>query len=444
MTAQVQVVGGIDPHADTIHVAAITAVGKVLGDAEFPTTTSGYRQAITFLTGYGEVERVGVEGAASYGAGITRALTAAGIDAVEVDRPTRSARRRKGKSDQLDAYHAARAVLAERTSPIKDPTLDGLRALNLARRSAVKAKTAAGNQINSILVIAPDPVRARFAGLTTDQLVTTLLRSRVVDNDQVAADITAALKTLAQRHRDLTAQIETLTVRIQPQVTARNPALIATSGVGPVVAAQLLITAGNNPDRLHSEASFAALCGVAPVPASSGKTRRYRLSRGGDRHANHALHRIALARMSNDPATGDYVRRHTDAGRSKKEILRKLKRAISREIHQVLTNPQPVPEWADLRPARQAKHLTLQTVADHFGVWPAHISTIERGLRRDDNLAIRYRAWLATAQPRVPPTAANPAGAQARSRCSARRTNDLDRAEHRHTIKVGGTPLYKR
>lgn len=246
MTAVVQVVGGIDPHADTIHVAAVTTVGKVLGDAEFPTTASGYRRAITFLTSYGEVERVGVEGAASYGAGITRALTVAGIEAVEVDRPTRSARRRKGKSDELDAYHAARAVLAERTSPIKDPTLDGLRALNLARRSAVKAKTAAGNQINSILVIAPEPVRAKFTGLTTDQLVTALLRCRGLDaNDQVVVDTMAALKILAQRHRDLTAQVETLTARIRPQVTSRNPALIATSGVGPVVAAQLLITAGN-------------------------------------------------------------------------------------------------------------------------------------------------------------------------------------------------------
>ena len=288
-------------------------------------------------------------------------------------------------------------MLAERTSPIKDPTLDGLRALNLARRSAVKAKTAASNQIKSILVIAPEPVRAKFAGLTTDQLIAALARCRGLYADPVVADTVVALRILAQRHRDLTAQIEWLTARIEPQVTAINPALMATNGVGPTVAAQLLITAGNNPDRLHDEASFAALCGAAPVPASSGKTRRYRLSRGGDRQANHALHRIALARMAHDPATIAYVRRHTDAGRSKKEILRKLKRAISREIYRLLTRPCPVPQWADLRPARQAKHITLQTVADHFGVWPAHISTIERGRRRDDDLANRYRTWLAAA-----------------------------------------------
>jgi transposase len=399
MTAAGHVVGGVDPHADTIHVAAVTGVGKVIGDAEFDTTIAGYRRAIAFLTSHGEVQRVGVEGAAGYGAGITRALTAAGIDVVEVDRPTRSARRRKGKSDQLDAYHAARSVLAERTSPIKDSTLDGLRALNLARRSAVKAKTAAGNQMKSILIMAPGPVRARFAGLTTEQLIIALLRCRGLYADPIVADTMAALRILAQRHRDLTTQIEWLTARIEPQVTAINPALIAAPGVGPVVAVQLLITAGNNPDRLHNEGSFAALCGAAPVPASSGKTHRYRLSRGGDRQANHALHRIALVRMSHDSTTIAYVRRQTDAGRGKKEILRKLKRAISREIYRLLTKPAstPVPDWTDLRPIRQTKNITLQTVADHFGVWPAHISTIERGQRRDDDLATRYRAWLQAA-----------------------------------------------
>ena len=166
MAAAVQVVGGVDPHADTIHVAAITATGKVIGDAEFPTTMRGYRGAVGFLTGCGAVLRIGVEGAAGYGAGITRALIATGIAVVEVERPTRSARRRAGKSDRLDAYHAARAVLAERSSPVKDPAVDGLRALQAARRSAVKARTAAGNQINSLLVMAPDPIRAKFRGLT--------------------------------------------------------------------------------------------------------------------------------------------------------------------------------------------------------------------------------------------------------------------------------------
>ena len=397
MAAAVQVVGGVDPHADTIHVAVLTALGKVVGDAEFTTTAAGYARAIEFLTAQGVVERVGVEGAACYGAGITRALGRAGIAVVEVERPTRSARRRAGKSDRLDAYHAARAVQAERSNPVKDPALEGLRALNLARRSAVKARTAANNQMKAILVMAPDPVRARFAGLSGDQLAGTVLGCRGFFADPIVADTMVALKILADRHRGLGRQIDTLTDRIDPLVTAANPGLRAVFGVGPAVAAQLLITAGANPDRLTSEPSFAALCGVAPVPASSGKTRHMRLSRGGDRHANQALHRIALVRMSHDPTTRSYVHCHLERGRTKKEILRMLKRAIAREIYRSLTQHVAVPEYADLRPARQAKNLTLTAVANHFGVWPADISTMERGLRRDDNLARHYRTWLAAA-----------------------------------------------
>jgi transposase len=397
MAAVVQVVGGVDPHADTIHVAVLTAVGKVIGDAEFATDAGGYARAVEFLTSYGLVERVGVEGAASYGAGITSALTAAGMSVVEVERPTRSARRRAGKSDQIDAYHAARAVLAERSTPVKDPAIGGLRALHLARRSAVKARTAAGNQMKAILVMAPEAVRARFRGLDSDKLVATVLRCRGFYADPIVADTIVALKVLAERHRDLGRQISMLTAHIDPIVTAANPALRAAIGVGPQVAAQLLITAGLNPDRLTSEASFAALCGVAPVPASSGKTRHYRLSRGGDRQANHAVHRIALNRMSHHQPTIAYVHRQTDRRRSNKEILRLLKRAICREIYRLLTQRCPVPQWEDLRPAREAKGITLTTVAQHFGVWPATISTLERGLRRDDELTTSYRAWLAAA-----------------------------------------------
>jgi transposase len=397
MTAAVQIVGGVDPHTDTIHVAIITIAGKVIGDAEFPTTAAGYRAAIGFLTGSGEVQRVGVEGAAGYGAGITRALQAANISVVEVERPTRSARRRAGKSDQIDAYHAARAVLAERTSPVKDAALDGLRALQLARRSAVKARTAAGNQMKAILVMAPEPVRAKFRSLSTDQLVAALLRCRGFYADPVTADTLVALKTLAQRHLGLHRQIQALTARIDTLVTTANPALRGALGVGPHVAAQLLITAGNNPERLRSEPSFAALCGVAPVPASSGKTRRYRLSRGGDRHANSALHRIVLVRMSCHQPTIDYVRRHSASDRPIKEIMRMLKRAVVHEIYRYLTQSCPVPEWADLRPAREAKQLTLTAAAQHFRVWPTVISRIERGLQRNDTLTTAYRAWLAAA-----------------------------------------------
>ena len=159
----------------------------------------------------------------------------------------------------------------------------------------------------------------------------------------------------------------------------------------------LLITAGANPDRLRGEASFAALCGVAPVPASSGKTIRHRLSRGGDRGANNALHRIALVRLSSHQPTKDYAARQRALGHSRMEVLRKLKRAIAREVFKLLTRPTAIPDYADLRPARQARNVTLTAVAQHFGVWPTHISRIERGLQRDDDFADTYRTWLLTA-----------------------------------------------
>jgi len=176
-----------------------------------------------------------------------------------------------------------------------------------------------------------------------------------------------------------------------------NPGLRAAHGVGPDTAAALLITAGMNPHRLRSEAAFAALCGAAPVPASSGKTTRHRLSRGGDRTANNALYRIALVRMSNDPRTRDYVARQTANGRSKIEIIRLLKRAVAREVFRLLSQPCAIDDYSDLRPARQAKNITLTTVANHLDVWPNDISRLERGLKRDDTLAANYREYLSAA-----------------------------------------------
>ena len=192
---------------------------------------------------------------------------------------------------------------------------------------------------------------------------------------------------MSPKPRPFRAQIDAL-------VTEANPGLRAAYGVGPDTAAQLLITAGANPHRLHSEAAFAALCGVAPVPASSGKTNRYRLSRGGDRAANNALHRIALVRMSCHQPTKDYVQRQLIKGHTRMEILRKLKRAIAREVFKLLTRQIAVPQYGDLRPARQAKNITVTAAANHFGVWPTVISRIERGLQRDDTLANQYRTWL--------------------------------------------------
>jgi transposase len=354
-----------------------------------------YRSATAFLTATGAVVTVGVEGAASYGAGLTRALKAAGIDVVNVDRPARFDRRRAGKSDQLDAFHAARAVLAGRSNPVKAPAIEGVRALHLARRSAVKAQTAAMNQMIAILVMAPDPVRARYRRLHGDRLAIALTPNRGAP-DPVAADTLLALKALADRYRQLAVQIDTLTTRLDHAVRQASPALRAAFGVGPDTAAQLLITAGSNPERLYSERSFAALCGSAPVQASSGRTHRHRLSRGGDRAANSALHRIALVRMANDPPT----RLRGPSGSKRPQQTRDHPHAEAshrREIYRLLTHPADVPNYADLRTARQAKNITVTVAARHFDVWPAVISRLERGLCRDDDLARQYRTWLAAA-----------------------------------------------
>jgi len=398
MAGKPKVVGGVDTHADTLHVAVLTMLGRKLADKEFHTDARGYWDAIRFMTGHGRVQSVGVEGTSSYGAGLTKALITAGLEVIEVNRPDRAARRRGGKSDPLDAELAARAVLSgNATSAPKDPTIEAIRALFNARRSAVKARAAAMNQITSLLVTAPDPLRAKYRPLKENPLVNALASCRPGGEDPIAAAVLTALKTLAKRHQFLTSQADELEAQVDVLVTAANPALRAAFGVGPNTAAQLLITAGGNPERLRSEASFAALCGAAPVQASSGKTSKHRLSRGGDRGGNCALHRIALVRMSSHPQTREYVARQRKKNKSTKAILRMLKRAIAREMLRLLTHQIPIDDYSDLRPARQTKNITVTAVAEIFDVWPTIISRLERGLYRNDVMAEQYREWLTAA-----------------------------------------------
>ena len=400
------VIGGVDTHADTIHVALCSVLGRDLVDQEFATTPAGYADAIEFLSSHGAIHRVGIEGTSSYGVGLTRAARAAGLEVTEVNRPDRAERRRIGKSDPIDAYQAAHAVLSGRaTSAPKTEQIDALRALHVARRSAVKARTAAMNQIHQLLVTAPAATREKYRALKEDALVSALARCRPTTGttgDLSSKMVLTALKAIAQRHEYLSTQADELRREITVLVHAANPGLLATHGVGPDTAAQLLITAGGNPDRLSTEASFAALCGTAPVPASSGKITRHRLARGGDRAANSALHTIALVRMSSGhPQTKAFVARHRHPThgkqRTSKEILRMLKRAIAREIFKHLTRPVTVPAIDDLRDTRRAKNITTTRAATALGVWPATISQIEHGTRRNDDFAHRYREWLLTA-----------------------------------------------
>ncbi|MGO9151579.1 IS110 family transposase [Mycobacterium sp.] len=399
MTALRRVVIGADTHLDTNHLAVLTDAGKPLADAEFPTCPAGYDVAVKWAQSFGTIVIAGVEGTSSYGAGLTRVLQAVGIEVAEVSRPDRAARRRQGKSDPLDAYAAARAALAGHGLAVpKDEHTTALRALLTARRSAVKARTAATNQIHALLVTAPAELRERYRRHSPTALVKALARCRpAAHSDSITVAVLTAAKALAQRVEFLEQQDRDLTAHLDALVQQINPALRAAYGVGPDTAAQLLVTAGTNPHRLRNEASFAALCGAAPVPASSGKITRHRLSRGGDRAANSALHRIALVRMSSHPQTRDYVKRQGTKNRTKKEILRLLKRAMAREVFRLLTRPGPIDDYSDLRPARQAKNITLATVANHFGVPVITVSRLERGHQRNDTLANNYRHWLTAA-----------------------------------------------
>lgn len=330
------VIGGIDTHKD-FHVAAVVdRVGRVLDTKDFPATPAGYRTLLRWMLTRGDVARIGVEGTGAYGAGIARFLTSAGIEVVEVDRPNRQFRRRRGKSDPVDAEAAARAALngeANGTPKTRSGNVEAIRALRVARRSAIKARTQAANQIHALVLTAPNHLRTRLEPLTRSQLITTTARLRPSSTDPVINATKTALVSIARRWQHLNDEITALDTQLHELIATTAPTLITRRGLGTDTAGALLIAAGDNPQRLHSEASFAALCGVSPIPASSGNHQRHRLNRGGDRDANHALWRIALVRMATCQRTRDYVHRRTTEGRTKKEIIRCLKRYIARELY---------------------------------------------------------------------------------------------------------------
>jgi transposase len=348
MADQIAVVGGVDTHTDFHQAAVIDSIGRHLATKSFPTNPDGYRRLLDWLRSHGDVIAVGVEGTGAYGSELARFLRVGQVTVIDVDRPDRRARRANGKSDPVDAYAAATAVLSGRaggTPKTRDGIVEAIRSLRVVRRSAVKSRTQTINQIRTLIVTAPGEVRERLRTLPTAELIRQLARSRPgTDLSAPACAVRTALRRLARRYQYLTEEIADADAELKPLVARAAPELVALRGVGTETAAQLLITAGDNPDRLTSEASFAHLCAAAPIPASSGRTHRHRLNRGGDRQANNALHTIALVRMRYDTRTRDYVIRRTAEGMSKKDILRCLKRFIAREVYKYLTRPSPTPK----------------------------------------------------------------------------------------------------
>ena len=355
-TEESTVIGGVDTHKHTHYAAVLDQHGRLLGHLEFPATDRGYQRLLGWMRGHGPITAIGVESTGSFGATLTRALTKAGERVAEVNRPNRLAWRMDGKSDRLDAEQIARAVLGRTSTAIpkaKSGMVEVIRTLRVTRGSAVKARTQGFNTLWGVMIGAPSPLRDELVVLTKRTLVNRCLRLRPETDDLLVlsadpdrllmAGVKTALRDLARRWKNLDEEIKALNRQIEALVRTAAPQLIELHGVGVELAGQFLVTAGDNANRIHTDAAFAKLCGVAPQPASSGPTAgRHRLSRGGDRAANSALYIVAIVRMRHHQPTRDYVQRRTAEGLSKREIIRCLKRYIAREIYNNLPRPATI------------------------------------------------------------------------------------------------------
>jgi transposase len=337
---------GVDTHRDEHTLAVVEATtGVVVAQATVASNGRGYAQAFQFARQHADAARLwAVEGAGHYGAGLVRSLSERGETVLEVGRSPRGERRLRGKDDELDAVRAARAALRSEPLPLprSGERREALRLLLLARRGAVDVRREALVQLRSVIVTAPERLREELRGLPVQRLLvrcSRLRRSKEARADELAVRL--VLRTLARRIEAASAEADELEGEILAQVRALAPRLLEEPGVGPIVAAQLLV-AWSHPGRVRSEAAFARLAGVAPVPASSGQTRRQRLSRGGDRQLNRALHTVVLHRRQHDPATRDYIARRIAEGKSRRDATRLLKRYLARHLYRLLQHQEPL------------------------------------------------------------------------------------------------------
>ena len=345
LAEQVDYVVGVDTHRDQHTLAVVAApTGAVLAQTTVRTDARGYREAVRFADRHTSGARIwAVEGAGHYGAAFTRYLARHGETALEASRSPRSERRLRGKNDPLDAVRAARSALAAEalTLPRAGERQEALRVLLVARRSAVDVRRLALVQLRSVIVTAPEALRAELRRLPTGQLIRRCSRFRRSDSrspDELA--VVLVLRSLARRILAATEEANEHEREILGHVRATAPRLLDEAGVGPIVAAQLIITWSHH-SRIRSEAAFARLAGVAPLPASSGQTIRHRLSRGGDRQLNRALHTVVLHRRQHDPATRDYIARRLAEGKSTRDATRILKRYLARHLYRVIQNTEP-------------------------------------------------------------------------------------------------------
>ena len=337
-----RIVVGIDSHKDQHQAAVLGTSGAMLGNRRFTATRRGYSELEEWLASLGEIERIGMECTGSYAAGLTRFFRERDVEVLEVNATHRATRARRGKDDVIDAEMAARKVLSgEARAQAKDTTgfIESIRLIKLARESAIKARTTALLQIRDVLITAPGELREHVeaAGGTRHRVNRAgALRPDFEHMDEPLQAAKFSLRVLSRRVKALDEEIVAMDAQLSRLVNYYAPNLLRCRGIGVQHAAALLITAGQNLGRLQNDSAFARLCGVAPIPISSGKTNRMRLHRGGDRQANKTLHLIAVARLRLDPKTQLYMERRRAEGLSKRDVLRCLKRFIAREVFNAL------------------------------------------------------------------------------------------------------------
>ena len=398
-----KVVAGVDTHADTHWLCVLDEERRVALSREFPADAAGIAALADAIGDPARCAAVGVEGTCSYGAALAGELALRGFRVLEVLNKKKGRRRGRGegKDDALDAERAARDVLAaDGTSVPKERSgwVDGARPLLVARERCVSARVEAHAAALSLARTAPEDERRRWEGMGQERM----MRAMLEIEEEGAGALHRAMLSLARVWEACTAEAERLERMIADAVSEGCPALLAMYCCGPVSAAKLAVAAGANPGRIRSEAAFAMLCGAAPIPASSGKTERVRLNRGGDRRANSALHEIAVRRLRYDPATRDYVARRISEGHTKAEALRCVKRYIAREAYRALLRPHDVGERLDrssLRGAREGAGLSQAQVARALGVAPSSISGVETGRNQCRRLAERYSQWVLDGMP---------------------------------------------
>lgn len=408
---------GVDTHSQSHWLCVLNARGEMLASREFPATPTGYEAIYEALMRLGVPVGIGIEGTATYGAGLARTLLEKKLPVWEVLKPERRVRARGShKSDEADAERAARQVMSGRGLSVpkaQNGWVEELRALYVARERLVALSTDVANTALGLLRGAPDELSAPLRGLPARRAMPALLEAARPDG-AVARTMLEALQALARTWGDATARAARLLERMGALIQEGCPAILAIYGCGTVSAAKLLIAAGDNPGRLRSEAAFAALCGASPIEASSGKVRRHRLNRGGNRRANSALHRIARRRFDCDQRTQAYVEKRRSQGLSDREIIRCLKRYIAREVFHALMNPYELKEdprpharrraaqetpLYPLRQARRDAHITQDQASRILRISTATISRIERGLPTREKARETYLAWSAQGFP---------------------------------------------